>query len=244
MKYMIFGDFHGKDLKKLEKALLIENPDALMFLGDSDQVKTIRQFMDIEKEYLKNGKEVIKVPGNHDYAILKNEPILSSTLKTKGKTSYQIHQELLRDKEAYNYLYNLVNSDFFARGFLDKDKLNERFPFVVVHGGYFGDSSKYPDCPEEIKPLWNRLISEEDFHLNFNALKEKKEKIMIRGHDHFPNYAVRDSKGEDINPTSDGKKYDLFEDKEHIINPGAFFYGDFATIDTSNKIPFVEYHHI
>jgi predicted phosphodiesterase len=244
MKYMIFGDFHGKDLQKLEKTLLIENPDSLISLGDFDQVETIRKFMDIEKKLLKEGKEVIKVPGNHDYAVQKNELIISSSLNGKGKNSYQLHDELFRDKEAYDYLSNMVNSDFFIRGFLDKGRFSEKYPFVVVHGAYFGNMSSCRSCQDEIKPLWNRLISEEDFHLNFDELRKRKEKIMIRGHDHLPVYAVKDSTREDIEYAVSGDKYELDGEKEHIINPGALLYGHFATIDTSGDIPILEYKNI
>jgi predicted phosphodiesterase len=244
MKYFIFGDSHGKDMQKLETALLIENPDSLICLGDFDQVKTIRDFMNIEKGFLEKGKEVIKVPGNHDYAILNNQSIKSSALNAKGKTPYQIHQELLRDKEAYDYLSNLVNSDFIVRGFLDKNKFGDKYRFVVMHGAYSGDHSDYPNCPKELEALWNKLVSEKDFSPNFNEMKKRGEKIMIRGHDHFPIHGIRDSNGEDITTTSDGDKYELSEDKEHIINPGAFLFGHFATIDTSGKAPVVEYRDV
>jgi len=244
MKYLIFGDSHGKDMQKLEKAISIENPDVLVDLGDHDQIQTIRDFMAIEKQFLKDGKQTIKVAGNHDYAILKNEQINSSTLRIKGKTSYQLHQELFRDKEAYNYMSSLINSDFMVRGFIDKDKFEDKFPFVVVHGAYAGNISNNPECPEELKPLWCKLISDKDISPNFDEMKKRGEKIMIRGHDHFPLYYVKDSKGEDGTPTCDGDRYELSEDKLHIINPGAFLYGHYATIDSSGKTPFVEYRNV
>jgi predicted phosphodiesterase len=242
MKYMIFGDIHGQDLTRLEKSLLDENPDSLICLGDFDQIKSIRQFIDIEKTLLNNGKQVIKVPGNHDYALLHNQPISSGLLNSKGKSIYYLHDELSRDKEAHEYISKLVNSDFAVKGFFDKDKFDEKYPFVVVHGGYTGDMSSYWDCPEKEKPLWNRMISDEDFKQNLKELKKRGEKVMIRGHDHIPMYTTINSDKADITPTVDGQTYILSPDKEHIINPGAFFHRYFATIDTSKETPILKYH--
>lgn len=242
MKYMIFGDIHGQEFKRLERTLLNENPDSLICLGDFDQIYSIRQFMEIEEEYLKKGKEVIKVPGNHDYALVHNQPISSGMLNSKGKSIYYLHSELSNDKKAQEYLSKLVNSDFIIRGFLDKNKLNEKYPFVVVHGGYTGDISNCWNCPEKEKPLWNRMIEEEDFKQNLMELNKRNEKIMIRGHDHIPIYATMNSDKADITPTVEGQEYLLYPDKEHIINPGAFFHRYLATIDTSKDIPLLKYH--
>jgi len=133
MKYLIFGDMHGKDLTKLEATLVKENPDSIICLGDFDNVKTIRNFIDIEEDYLKKGKEVIKVPGNHDYAILNNQPITSGTIIASGKNYNQLHEELFNDKKAREYMENLLNSDFSVRGFLDASKFGKEYPFVVMH---------------------------------------------------------------------------------------------------------------
>ncbi|MCK4295315.1 MAG: metallophosphoesterase, partial [Candidatus Marinimicrobia bacterium] len=86
MKYAIIGDFHGTELKDLDTALDYENPDTIICTGDFDQTKTVHQFMDLEKKYKDAGKKVIKVPGNHDHAILNNLPITSGALLMQGKT--------------------------------------------------------------------------------------------------------------------------------------------------------------
>lgn len=242
MKYLIFGDVHGQDMKRLEKSLLVENPDTLICLADFDQIYSIRQFMEIEEEYLKKGKEVIKVPGNHDYALVHNQSINSWKLNSKGKSIYFLHGELNEDKKAKEYLSKLVNSEFIVKGFLDKNKFNEEYPFVVVHGGYSGDISNYRNCPEKEQPLWNRMIEEEDFKQNLIELKKRNEKVMIRGHDHIPTYTTMNSNKVDITPTIEGQEFMLSPDKEHIINPGAFFYRYFATIDTSGNSPLLKYH--
>jgi len=60
MKYAIIGDLHGSELGDLEKALRLEDPDTLICLGDFDQVKTIHQFIDLEKRFnLVREKEVV-----------------------------------------------------------------------------------------------------------------------------------------------------------------------------------------
>lgn len=242
MKYMIFGDIHGQNMKRLEKSILVENPDSLICLGDFDQIEAIREFMNIEKEFVKQGKEVIKVPGNHDYALLYNQQINSGLLNSKGKNIYFLHGELSEDKNAKNYISKLVESGYLVRGFLDKDKFGDKYPFVTVHGGYAGDISSCGNCIEEEKLLWNRMISDEDFKQNLIELKKRGEKIMIRGHDHIPVYTRMDSDKPDITPTLEGQEFILSPDKEHIINPGAFFYKYFATIDTSGENPLLRYH--
>ncbi len=96
MKYAIFGDMHGIDLRALEAALGEEDPDSLICLGDFDQTKTIRQFIDIQDYYEALGKRVIVVPGNHDKAILKGESINSGALTKQGKSSYELTKRVTR----------------------------------------------------------------------------------------------------------------------------------------------------
>ena len=110
MKYALVGDFHGSDLRDLEVSLGYVNPDVLISTSDFDQTKTIHQFMDLEKRYKANGKQVIKVPGNHDHAILTDMDIISGTIERQGKDSHQLHLELNNDLVAKRYIDDLVNS--------------------------------------------------------------------------------------------------------------------------------------
>ncbi len=245
MKYAIFGDIHGRNLTKLEERLKKENPDSIVCLGDFDSTDSIKQFKNMEKRYLKEGREVIKVPGNHDYAAIKNTPIESGTMMVQGKTSYQIYQEMIKDKEAYEYLKDLITSDFAIKGYLDEKNLGKEYPFVVIHGAHAGDLKDFSGGPKEIRSLWYRLKSEKDFSRNFEEMEKKGEKIMIRGHDHFQFYSYKKGEKEESNLALKGHKFELSKDKLHIINPGALFYGDFATIETSpNKEPLVNYHKL
>jgi predicted phosphodiesterase len=240
MKYLIFGDIHGKDLKKLEKRISEENPEVLVCLGDFDSVKSIREFMEIEQDFLKKDKKVLKVPGNHDYAVLNGRYLDSGTLEISGRSTLDYHRALNLDKEARDYFFNFVNSDLFVRGYLDENKFGKGYPFVAVHGGYGGNLESCPGCSEDLAPMWYRIKDGEDASVNFKELDKKKEKIMIRGHDHFPAYSSRVKGIISFNNPSRGEKHDLSKGK-HIITPGAYFYRDYAIIDTKKGKPLLEF---
>ncbi len=243
MKYLIFGDIHGKDLKKLEKRIQVENPDTLVCLGDFDSVNSIREFMEIEEDFAKKGNKVIKVPGNHDYAVLNARSLESSTLNVSGKSVRDHYISLNNDKKAKDYFFNFVNSDLFVRDYLDKEKFENEYPFVVVHGGYIGNLDSCPGCPDEIKPMWFRMKTDGDFYDNMGEMMEKGEKIMIRGHDHFPAFSrmnFKTGERENLNPVN-GDFFKINSEYQHIINPGPYFYRDYSIIDTSNNVPEIHY---
>lgn len=253
MKYVIIGDLHGADLYlDLEDTIMFENPDFLICIGDFDQIKTIHQFMEIEKDLIKQGKEVITVPGNHDHSLLNKISIDSSMFKKQGKSWYELVKELEKDEVAKDYLDNLVNSK--EKGFtthrkaffLDKDKFGEGYNTVVIHGAYDGDISSAPGCSPEERDLWLRLLKKEDHEKNFAVMERKGYDIMIRGHDHDPCYTYKDSEKGIVsyNPEQDGKEYRLFKERKHVINPGALFDGWFAVIETNNpgeEVPILKY---
>jgi hypothetical protein len=91
-------------------------------------------------------------------------------------------------------------------------------------------------------------MSKEDHSKNFKIMKSKGYKVMIRGHDHNPEYTYLDNKkGIVTYPSKEGNAYRLFEDRMHTINPGALFKGSFAIIDTAKsgeKVPILEYHKL
>lgn len=255
MKYAIIGDVHGTELGDLERALSFENPDLLICTGDFDQTRTIHQFKDLEEKYQRAGKRVIKVPGNHDHAILSNLGISSGTLKRQGKNSFELHQELMKNPIARQYIDELVNSrdprytNNRVRIFLDEDKFGKEYQTIVIHGAYDGDLSSFPSCPENIRDLWMRLRTENDHSKNFNVMGQKGYKVMIRGHDHDAVYVYNDpTKGiVAYTPEGNGSTYRLFENRKHTINPGALFDGLFATIDTrvpGEKVPILKYHEL
>ncbi len=252
MRYAIWGDMHGKDLGSLDQALEDIDPDVLICLGDFDQVKVIQQFMDLQKKYQSIGKEVIVVPGNHDHAILVNLDIYSGTITAQGKSSQQLHDELMDSPLEDKFLEKLVfnsessNSEHLKRTFaLDPEKFDSRYPTIVVHGALAGNSSSYLFCPKNFKPLWFRLRSKSNLKANFAAMKNKNFKVMIRGHDHQHLYVYDDpQKGIVTYEPRLDSEYRLFQHRSHVINPGAYFDGYFAHIDTSGNVPVLRYFKV
>lgn len=250
MKYFIFGDIHGRNLNDLEESLTYFSPDALICLGDFDQVSSVRQFMKLEEEYTQKGKIVIKVPGNHDNSIFKNEPIYSGALTSQHKTSQELYYELKKDPVAYNYIEKLLNLDGIAKNFfLDEKKFSNEYPSVVIHGAYNGNLSSCPRCRYPWTYLWYRLDGSWGVNQNFKAMKKNGKKIMIRGHDHNPMHASYDSANETIcHWTSDRySPIQLSKELQHVINPGAFYKGNFALIDTNvsnENCPILTFHKI
>jgi len=255
MKYAIFGDFHGTELGDLESALSFENPDLLICTGDFDRTKTIHQFKDLEEKYQKVGKQVVKIPGNHDHAALTGLVINSEAMRMQGKNSYTLHQELMNDSVAKQYIDELVNSrdpgctNNKVKIFLDEDKFGKGYPTIVIHGAYDGDLSSFPDCPENIRDLWMRLETKNDHRKNFDVMNQKGYKVMIRGHDHGAVYVYNDpNKGIVTHiPKGEGSAYRLFKHRKHTINPGALFEGLFATIVTrvsGEDVPLLKYHKL
>ena len=258
MKYALFGDLHGTELKDLENALSTENPDCLICTGDFDQVKTIRAYMQLKDRYEAEGKKVITVPGNHDIAILNNQDIESGTIMKQGKTSHVLHEELVNDPATYTALKELVYSKhpkFTNHGigiYLDQERFGKGFKTRIIHGAYDGNLSSYPDCPRGERELWARLISSEDFIKNFFEMRQRGCNVMIRGHDHDAFYA-RDVCDEhptgfiSYNPWEETSGFRLLKHKTHVINHGALFRGSFATIETRSSAedcPILKYHEL
>lgn len=255
MKYAAFGDVHGTDLGNLETALARENPDVLICTSDFDQPRIVRQFMELEDSYKKSGKEVIKVPGNHDHAVLTNSDISSGTLRRQGKTIWGLHNELMDDDVALNYINKLVygKDDTYSNNrvkiFLDKEKLGEKYSTIVIHSAYDGNLSSFPGCPDEIRDLWVRLADDYDHEKNFNAMNDKGSKVMIRGHDHRAEYTYNDPEKGVVSylPGEDGSTFRLFEKRQHTVTHGALFDGFFITIDTEvpgEDEPILRYHNL
>ena len=255
MKYVIIGDLHGADLSKLEVVLRKSPPDVLICTGDFDQTKTIHQYMELVSKFLNAGKEVITVPGNHDHAIYTNLDIYSGTLRKQGKTSQELHNELMRDDVAKNFINQLLYSidkrytNHRVRIHLDEEKYKHTYQTMITHGGYEGDLSSYPDCPRKIKNLWVRLHTKEDHRKNFEVMARKGYNVMIRGHDHEASYVFQDpSLGIVMDvPYQNHTAFPLSIHRRHTITPGALADGLYATIKTSIPgvlNPILEFHTV
>jgi len=246
MKYAIIGDIHGTELKDLETMLVHENPDVLICTGDFDQTRSIHQFINLERKYKDAGEKVIKVPGNHDHAILNNLPITSGALVMQGKTIRQLHEELNNDPAAKKYISDLVNSNNRVKIFLDKERFSKTYQTIIIHGAYDGNLRSFPDCPPEIKDLWRRLLTFDDCKKNLRVKDIEGDKIMIRGHDHYAIYIYQyPDEGIIVNePKIDISAYKLYKHKKHIINPGALFDGILDIINTrvpGEEVPILNY---
>jgi predicted phosphodiesterase len=211
MKYLLMTDIHGKDLTNFQNVLQSINPDVLICNCDFDQVKSIRQYMEIKEDLLRNGKEVYNVPGNHDHSILNGDLIWSETLmkqknkmglsglsveEDKGKFSQLLHKELKKDKVAYDFIDNLVNHQFGKYAShklalnLNPESSENKYKAIVIHGAYSGENSLSNNEDNTIKEMWNRLPSGLYHMFNFDKMREKGYSVMIRGHDHEPSYAT------------------------------------------------------
>ncbi len=223
MRYVIVGDFHGASLKELRRYLEDINPDTIICLGDFGSRATVHQFIPIEREFRRKGKESIKVPGDEDYRIFTNQ-----------KNS-KIYNEWMNDKIAKEYLDNLVTPNGYRTGiFIDKERFKTRYPAVIMHGAYRGDLSDLPDCSGDqcLFNLFGRLKTEEDYQKNFRVMERRGYKLMIRGHDHSPTYVCQNSQGIEIYEPKNGSVYPLSRDKTHLINPGPFYDGWISVIET------------
>ncbi len=235
MLYAMFGDYHGTDLGDLESALSQLNPDVLISLGDFDQVSTIHQWMELKQMYKNQGKRVISVPGNHDHAFFTGNRIDSPTFRRIGKTGVELYKELQEDEVALEYVKSLLSAeDHTVDTYLDMGRFGEKYSTIVVHGALDGDLGS----SSAKNNLWNRLL-EDEYHLkNFKAMKKKGYKIMIRGHDHQPEYAVSDLNARRVETyphLHSNTLVNLHDNLLHTITVGPLFLGEFATIDTNYK---------
>ncbi len=241
MKYLMFGDIHGTDLEGMGQSILDEGFDVVLCTGDFDQVRSIRQFMEIENDLRKNGTQVLTVPGNHDHAVLKNLSIYSGALDMQDKTIDELHRELMRDPLAREFLEELVFSGKSGTAphrycfNLDSEKHGNEYDGILVHGGYDGDLHSLAGGPKGLKNLWVRLRSEDDHAKNFRTMKDKGHTLMVRSHDHHPSYTYNDPEKGIVTyepNEEEGNGFRLKYGRQHTITTGALFENCLARIDT------------
>nr|MBA4404826.1 hypothetical protein [Nanoarchaeum sp.] len=236
MRYLVVSDIHGKLLEKLNP-IVDDGIDSLICLGDFDQVRSIRSFMDLQARLEQDGKQVIVVPGNHDYEIYKRGKIKSPELKKQRKTSLQLHKELFRDELASNYIRDLLDRPHHYQDLL----LGGDYSTIIVHGGLRGSLISYLSCPKKAKDLWYRLEKDYYHRTNFKAMEEKGYNIMIRGHDHMKS-CVSFSDGK-VKPIRE-RPVTLEPGKLYTINPGSWFNRNYLVIDCSDEQPVVEFRKV
>jgi hypothetical protein len=251
MKVALFGDNHSRNVSDLEQKLNGDY-DILVNTGDYDQTKSIHEFLEWKERAEKEGKIIIEVPANHDHATLMGFPINSGTIHQQGKSFGELYNELHADPIALAYIKSLVGEkgeNNRAEFVLDEGKFGKKHHVGVVHGAYGGNLySLGRDYPRGIADLWRRLDQWGDHRENFDAMQIEGINIMLRGHDHAPNYAFRDLNNSNMLPNSSvptiGEEYDLSHDL-HTVTPGALFEGYYAIIDTSKAdVPVLTYHQL
>lgn len=222
MTLYALGDYHGRSLDEFEEKINLEYGDKLISTGDFDQVGVIHQFLNLKR---KLGEEnVIDVGANHDHAILERLPIASSTIESQSKHYHEMMDELHQDLEAKNYLKEIVENPVkeFEFGGLNG---------VVVHGGLAGHIQN-SNISEEMKNFWYRLWDDEHFEDNFDLMDQRDYDIMIRGHDHRRDHALRPKYG--YSPTFRShfdESYEIDPDYNHIITHGSWFDGEYVKIE-------------
>jgi predicted phosphodiesterase len=247
MKYLIFGDIHGKSLLRLDKVIDKKNIDTIISLGDYGFVKQIDQFISIKEKYQRQGKTVVDVIGNHDQGIFNNKHIYSPHTSPK-KTHSKMYKELMQNKRVYEYLKDLVDSDFKKELYIDEKRFGENYKTIVIHGGLDGRLEVKYSKEDKTKYLWYRIENSEDALFNFSTMDLEFYNIMIRGHDHCQGYYYKDEEDRlfktDMESILDGCLFELKKEGQHIINPGAFVFGEYATIDTNfngRELPILEF---
>lgn len=245
MKYLLFGDIHGKPLDGIESIISLEDPDHLICTGDFDLTDTIHEMRSLEQmcTYLK--KPMIVLPGNHEHAILNGYFIRSDATEHLEYSDEDLFNKVKEDQVAFHYIKNLfgrkVKNLTAANIFLDIMKYGGTYNTIVIHGALDGEDM---ECPDDVKDVWQSLYTESDHKLNFKKMKELGHTLMFRGHDHKPSYA-RMSKDDILFLESPAEgKYNLEKECLHTITPGAYCDGFYALIYSGEDISIVDYRKI
>lgn len=223
MTVYAIGDYHGRSIEELIEKEKPTSKDTILSTGDFDQIKIIKELLELKKELGENS--VIDVPGNHDHAILNKEPITSGTIEAQDKHYHEMIDELHNDAEAKNYIESLMDTKI-------KEFEIQDLNGILVHGGLDGHIQS-PQITEEIAPLWHRLWDDKHFEDNFDIMDKENYDIMIRGHDHRKDHAYRLKDA--YKPTYRSQKldqpYKLDSNYNHIITHGAWYEGEYIAID-------------
>jgi DNA repair exonuclease SbcCD nuclease subunit len=255
MKYFLFGDIHGKSIEKLIPVLEKEDPNIVLCTGDFDQVKSIKEIMDLEIMLDDRDIDFFVVPGNHDDAIYNGLLINSGTIIEQNKTIYSLYDELKKDKMSHEYIGSLLENEWERNFYLDEEKFGKKYSVALRHCAFDGSlTSLERRCRrfEEIKDLWIRLKDYEDLEKNFSKMKEKGINLLVSGHDHNPLenhkgfFAYNHEEGINASWMSAGEEVELKPQYESVVNPGAYFRGYYAVIDTNKekKYPIVRFENV
>jgi predicted phosphodiesterase len=212
VKHIVFSDVHGRNTAPIRKKLETREVDVGICLGDFDRTATANEIKSLQEDYTMH-----VIPGNHDYSHINKVRIGSSTMSKQNINSEMMWEEWEDDKEARNYVKDL----------LKRTKFNFEIggnKTLVVHGGLGGN---YQAAPAE---LWYRIKTDQNYLDNFGKMSESDIKIMIRGHDHESQFIALDSINGLKKYSTTGYKHKIFSNQAHIVNPGAYCNGNYAII--------------
>lgn len=226
MTVYAIGDYHGRSIQDFIEVESPTSEDKILSTGDFDQLSVIHEFLELKDRI--GHESVIDVGANHDHALLEKLPISSGTIESQSKHYHQMMDEIHEDYEAKKYIQKIVNNPVkeFKIGDLNG---------VLVHGGLAGHVQN-SNITEEMKNFWYRLWDDGDFEENFDKMDEEGYNLMVRGHDHRRDHALRREGA--YKPTYRSRNleesYDLDQDYNHLITTGAWFEGDYVAIDEEN----------
>lgn len=249
MKYLLIGDIHGAQFSYLMKVSNSIKPDVIICTGDFDTPESIKEFMKFESQFIREGKTIIKIPGNHDHSILNGMLIYSKRLKDIGKTSWDLSEEFSNSPKLKRYLKELVYYDNCEIKDelslpIDSHKYGDQFKTIIIHGALDGNLPYGSEFTEREKKLWYRLKDSGDYRLNFKKMGERDYSIMIRGHDHEQTIATQNKYQtvSIIHPSSTKSTFLLQPHLRYVLNPGSYYKGAFAIIDTKWMIPTITFY--
>lgn len=245
MKYLMFGDGHGRNMDGIEVAIRDHAPDVLICTGDLDDVSVAIDFMRIQIQGRNTGLRTIIVPSNHDAAIGLNwQGIYERLLESYGHDLEELRRMLGEHPAVKQFFQDLARSRTRNEFLLDSERFGDLYPTVVVHGAFVGTSS-FPNSPPEHADAWNYLLDEPDYLANFLAMEQQGIRLMIRGNDHDPTLAWRNSEQFEVFTPTLSAPYFLDASVFFTITPGSYKNGHFATIDTAIAAkPLLQYHKI
>jgi predicted phosphodiesterase len=240
MKTLLFGDIHGADLGPLQYVLWKESIDMVACTGDFDTVSSIRQYMDM----IKNNPEIdfTTVMGNHEDGIYHNKLLDDKNFKRFGKTLLDMHEDLARDRKAHDFVGKHLKRPVQAT-FLNYRPGTGYYKTAVVHGGFGQDIvdgiENFLLAPFGIgrhkrdMKMWKYLEHEHEHEENFSEMKKYGYKVMLRGHDHEKQVAVRRENGK-INLIKPSLNRPIYFEQGcmYTITSARYMTGNYVVIDS------------
>lgn len=244
VRYLVLSDVHGRDLTPIQNLVEDEAFDALLFLGDLDLMRSIRQLKTLATWFAEERKEAVLVPGNHDHALYANLDISSGTLRREGVSMAMLQRELEQNNDLEQFLTDLVEGrDPESPTPHSKTLSINQFPTLVVHGGVTGALTSFPDCPATIQDLWYRLRTKQDYRDTFAFMGEHGYDLLLRGHDHQPTVTTQED-GIQRTHVDKPTAVTLASDQRHIITAGAYYDGWYTSIDAASTPATVTFHRV